>query len=190
MKVPDRIAQSCQRSSTPEVQKGSPVPSLKVASHERPLLQERILNKNLEVNIPSVKCKVAILLLLSNASQSALQVVLFLVTRRRKLVADSAFCCDFNPYHCAFSAQTKRAKVKMMGENSSQKSSPGSMSGYVALRDSFAHIRLCKGKYYQKVRREKWINTIRGPFSRTILIIPAGSSLPWEVLVPIRFRVL
>ncbi len=41
------------------------------------------------------KCKVAILLLLSNAYQSALQAILFVPTRRRKLAAESAFCCQF-----------------------------------------------------------------------------------------------
>ncbi len=87
-----------------------------------------------------MKCKVAILLLLYNASQSALQVVLFIVTRRRKLAADTSFCCEYNPYHCTFSAQTKRVKVEMAGENSSQKSFTGQMRDYLALGDSFAHI--------------------------------------------------
>jgi len=72
-----------------------------------------------------IKCKVAILLLLYNAYHTPLQAVLFVPTRRRKLAAETSFCCESNPCYCAFSAQTKQAKVKMTGENAQQKSLSG-----------------------------------------------------------------
>jgi hypothetical protein len=54
MKVPDRIAQSARKSHAPKAQEGSPVPLLKVASPEQPLLKRRIPKEFLEVKIPSV----------------------------------------------------------------------------------------------------------------------------------------
>ncbi len=81
-----------------------------------------------------MECKVAIPFLLYVAYQSALQAVLFIVTRRRKLAAETLICCQF-------SAQIKRAKVRIHGETSPQKSFVGRMSGSLALRNSLAHTR-------------------------------------------------
>jgi superfamily II DNA/RNA helicase len=69
-----------------------------------------------------IKCKVAILLILSTVYRSALQAVLFIATHRRKVIAETAFRCEWNLYYYNYSAQIKRAKVKMTGENSPQKS--------------------------------------------------------------------
>jgi hypothetical protein len=69
-----------------------------------------------------MKCKVVILLLLITAYRSALQAVLFIATRRRKLTADTPFCCEWKLGHCNFFAQIKQAMVEMTGEKSQQKS--------------------------------------------------------------------
>jgi hypothetical protein len=55
MKVPDRIAQSAGKSQAPKAREGSPVPLLKVANLEQPLLDLRVPKDVLKINIPSVK---------------------------------------------------------------------------------------------------------------------------------------
>ena len=68
-----------------------------------------------------MKCKVAILPLFSKAYRLALQAVLFIATRRRKLAADSAFCCQLKRILWIFSAQTKWASSEMRDESRSRK---------------------------------------------------------------------
>ena len=87
-----------------------------------------------------IKCKVAPFPFRYKSGQTALQAVLFITIGSRKLAAESAFCCEFNLCHYAFSAQTKWAKVKMNGNNSLKESFVGHMSGSLAPRNSFAHI--------------------------------------------------
>jgi hypothetical protein len=96
------------------------------------------------------KCKVADLTFHHCRAKVAAEAISPRSTRSRKLVAETPFCCESNPSHCIFSAQTKRANVKMTGENSPQKSFSGQMKAYFALHNSFAHFRpftAIKGKH-------------------------------------------
>ncbi len=68
-----------------------------------------------------MKCKVAILLLFSKVYRLALQAVLFIATRRRKLAAARAFCCQPKHILWIFSAQAKWASGEMTDEKSQQK---------------------------------------------------------------------
>jgi len=69
-----------------------------------------------------MECKVVLLLLLYKTYHAALQAVLVVSTHRRKLAAETLIGCQFTLCYCAFSAQRKRAKVRIHGESSPQKS--------------------------------------------------------------------
>jgi hypothetical protein len=58
----------------------------------------------------------------------------------QKLAAESRFCHESKRCQSFFSAQTTRAKGKMTGQNSQQKSFSGRMNVLFALGDMLAHI--------------------------------------------------
>jgi hypothetical protein len=87
-----------------------------------------------------MKGKVALSPSLTDASLLPFQADPAMSIRSGKVVADTTFCCKLKLDHCHFSAQARRAKPRMTGENSSQKSFAGQMSAYFAPGDTFAHF--------------------------------------------------
>src|SRR3989442_5826905 len=87
------------------------------------------------------KCKVAILQFPCNTGKLAIQADFRRATRSRKDTAESGIRHESKLCHSFFSAQTKRAKGKMTGKNSPQKSFSGPMNVHFAPGDTLAHFR-------------------------------------------------